>query len=62
MPAESESCPTAAQRKLVGFALGFAAICAIGFLLDASPAGVARFISAFSVSSGRWPSPASWPC
>lgn len=37
-----------AQRKLVGFALGFAAICAIGWLLYFLLSGVARFISAFS--------------
>jgi len=48
MPADSESLLTPAQRKLVGFALGFAAICAIGFLLYVLLAGVARFISAFS--------------
>lgn len=37
-----------AQRKLVGFALGFASICAIGWLLYFLLSGVARFISAFS--------------
>jgi len=48
MPADSEPLLTPAQRKLVGFALGFAAICAIGFLLYVLLAGVARFISTFS--------------
>jgi predicted PurR-regulated permease PerM len=38
-----------AQRKLVGFALGFTALCAIGWLLYVLLAGVASFISAFSV-------------
>ncbi len=42
-----------AQRKLVGFALGFAALCAIGGLLFWILMGVARFISAFS--SVIWP-------
>lgn len=42
-----------AQRKLVGFALGFAAFCAIGWLLYLLLAGVARFSSAFS--SVIWP-------
>lgn len=36
------------QRKLVGFALGFAAFCAIGWLLYLLLAGVARFSSYFS--------------
>lgn len=46
----SESAPllTPAQRKLVGFALGFAAFCAIGWLLYLVLAGVARFVSFFS--------------
>jgi predicted PurR-regulated permease PerM len=48
MPAETSPLLTPAQRKLVGFALGFAAICAIGFLLYVLLAGVARFISTFS--------------
>jgi predicted PurR-regulated permease PerM len=48
MSADAEPLLTPAQRKLVGFALGFAAICAIGFLLYVLLAGVARFISAFS--------------
>ena len=39
---------TPAQRKLVGFALGFAAICATGWLLYILLAGVARFIGFFS--------------
>ena len=37
-----------AQRQLVGFALGFAAFCAIGALLYILLVGVARFIAAFS--------------
>jgi predicted PurR-regulated permease PerM len=48
MPADSEPLLTPAQRKLVGFALGFAAICAIGWLLYILLSGVARFISTFS--------------
>ncbi len=42
-----------AQRKLVGFALGLAAFCAIGWLLIVLFTGVARFIAAFS--SIIWP-------
>src|SRR5882724_5932965 len=53
MSAESTPLLTPAQRKLVGFALGFAALCAIGGLLFLILAGVARFISAFS--SVIWP-------
>jgi len=51
----SESAPllTPVQRKLVGFALGFAGFCAIGWLLYALLSGVARFISNFS--SVIWP-------
>jgi predicted PurR-regulated permease PerM len=41
------------QRKLVGYALGFAAFCAIGWLLFILLSGVARFISTFS--SVIWP-------
>ncbi len=48
MPADSTPLLTPAQRKLVGFALGFAAFCAIGWLLFALLSGVARFISTFS--------------
>jgi predicted PurR-regulated permease PerM len=48
MSADADPLLTPAQRKLVGFALGFAAICAIGILLYVLLAGVARFISAFS--------------
>lgn len=48
MPAESTPLLSPTQRKLVGFALGFAAFCAIGWLLYVLLAGVARFISAFS--------------
>ena len=39
---------TPAQRKLVGFALGFAALCAIGWLVLILLSGVARFVAAFS--------------
>ena len=53
MSAESTPLLTPAQRKLVGFALGFAALFAIGALLFLLLAGVARFISAFS--SVIWP-------
>ena len=48
MSVEATPLLTPAQRKLVGFALGFAAICAIGWLLFLLLSGVARFISAFS--------------
>ena len=53
MPAESTPLLTPAQRKLVGFALGFAAICAVGWLIFVLLSGVARFISTFS--SVIWP-------
>ena len=53
MSAESTPLLTPAQRKLVGFALGFAAICAIAGLIFVLLSGVARFISAFS--SVIWP-------
>ena len=51
----SDSAPllTPAQRKLVGFALGFMALCAIGWLLYLLLVGVARFVSAFA--SVIWP-------
>jgi len=39
---------TPSQRKLVGFALGFAALCLIGWLLLQLLSGVAVFIAAFS--------------
>jgi len=39
---------TPAQRKLVGFALGFGALCAIGWLLYQMLVGVAHFISTFA--------------
>ena len=42
-----------AQRRLVGFALGFAALCAIGALLFMLLSGVASFVSTFS--SVIWP-------
>ncbi|MEJ1971745.1 MAG: AI-2E family transporter [Lacunisphaera sp.] len=42
-----------AQRKLVGFALGFGALCAIAALIYLILAGVARFIATFS--SVIWP-------
>lgn len=48
MSAESTPLLTPAQRKLVGFALGFAAFCAIGWLLYILLSGVARFIGYFS--------------
>lgn len=48
MSSDSTPLLTPVQRKLVGFALGFAAFCAIGWLLYLLLAGVARFISAFS--------------
>ena len=53
MSDESTPLLTAAQRKLVGFALGFAAFCAIGWLIFAILSGAASFISAFS--SVIWP-------
>jgi predicted PurR-regulated permease PerM len=53
MSVDSTPLLTPAQRKLVGFALGFASICAIGWLLYLLLAGVARFSSAFS--SVIWP-------
>jgi len=53
MPAESSPLLTPAQRKVVGFALGFAAICAIAGLIFLLLSGVARFISVFS--SVIWP-------
>jgi predicted PurR-regulated permease PerM len=39
---------TSAQRKLVGFALGFAALCAIGWLLIVVFSGVANFVGTFA--------------
>jgi predicted PurR-regulated permease PerM len=48
MSAEPTPLLSPAQRRLVGFALSFAAFCAIGWLLYVLLAGVARFISAFS--------------
>lgn len=48
MSADSSPFLTSAQRKLVGNALGFAAICAIGWLIYVLLAGVAQFISVFS--------------
>jgi predicted PurR-regulated permease PerM len=48
MSAESTPLLTPAQRKLVGFALGFSALCAIGALLFLVLRGVARFVSEFS--------------
>jgi predicted PurR-regulated permease PerM len=53
MPAESTPLLTPAQHKLVGFALGFSAICTIAWLSFMLLSGVARFISAFS--SVIWP-------
>jgi predicted PurR-regulated permease PerM len=48
MPAENSPLLSPAQRRLVGFALGFAALCAIGWLLLLLLTGVARFVAAFS--------------
>ena len=48
MSADSTPLLTPAQRKLVGFALSFAALCTIGWLLFALLSGVASFISAFA--------------
>jgi hypothetical protein len=48
MAADSAPLLTPTQRKLVGFALGFAAFCAISWLLYVLLAGVARFIGHFS--------------
>ena len=53
MSAESTPLLSPAQRKLVGFALGFAALCAIGWLILVLLAGVARFVGAFA--SIIWP-------
>jgi predicted PurR-regulated permease PerM len=39
---------TPPQRKLVGFAISFAAFCTIGWLLIVLLSGVARFVAAFS--------------
>jgi predicted PurR-regulated permease PerM len=48
MPADPVPLLTPAQRRLVGFALSFAAFCAIGWLLFILLSGVARFIAVFS--------------
>lgn len=48
MSADSTPLLNPTQRKLVGFALGFAAFCAIGWLLYVLLAGVARFSGYFS--------------
>jgi predicted PurR-regulated permease PerM len=48
MPAETAPLLTPAQRRLVGFALSFAAFCGIGWLLFVVLSGVARFIATFS--------------
>ena len=48
MTSDSTPLLTPAQRKLVGFALGFGAFCGIGWLLYLLLAGVARFVSTFS--------------
>ena len=48
MPSDSTPLLNPTQRKLVGFALGFAAFCAIGWLLYILLAGVARFSGYFS--------------
>ena len=48
MPADATPLLTPAQRRLVGFALGFAALCAIGWLVLMLLSGVAHFVGAFS--------------
>jgi predicted PurR-regulated permease PerM len=48
MPVDQTPLLTPAQRRLVGFALSFAAFCAVGWLLFILLSGVARFIAAFS--------------
>src|SRR6188768_3652280 len=48
MPAESVPLLSPAQRKLVGFALAFGALCAIAALLYLMLAGVARFVATFA--------------
>jgi len=48
MPSDATPLLNPAQRKLVGFALGFAAFCAIAWLLYILLSGVARFIGYFS--------------
>lgn len=53
MSADSTPLLTPAQRKLVAFALSFAALCAIGWLLYLVLSGVAGFVAAFS--SVIWP-------
>ncbi len=53
MLAEPTPLLTPVQRKLVGFAMGFGAICAIGWLLYALLAGIGSFLGAFG--SVIWP-------
>ena len=53
MSAESTTLLTPAQRKLVGFALGFASICLIAWLVYLLLSGAAQFISTFA--SVIWP-------
>ncbi len=53
MAAEEIPLLSPAQRKLVGFTLSFAALCAIGWLFYVLLAGFGRFIGAFS--SVIWP-------
>lgn len=48
MPVDQAPLLTPAQRKLVGFAISFAAFCAIGWLLFMILSGVARFVALFS--------------
>jgi predicted PurR-regulated permease PerM len=48
MSGETAPLLTPAQRRLVGFALSFAALCAIGWLLFVLLTGIARFIAIFS--------------
>jgi predicted PurR-regulated permease PerM len=48
MPVDDSPLLTPAQRRLVGFALSFAALCGIVWLLFIVLLGVARFLAAFS--------------
>jgi predicted PurR-regulated permease PerM len=48
MPVDQVPLLTPAQRRLVGFAISFAAFCAVGWLLFMVLSGVARFVGIFS--------------
>ncbi len=48
MPEQNAPWLTPAQRRLVGFALSFAAFCAIGWLLFVILSGIAHFVGTFS--------------